>query len=100
MGFNAVTCGNPFIFELTTILGPGRGSCKEDVPVIKGGSCEFLRGGSGDINLLLKNGGCNPFRGGGVNVDLDDGGSNLAGERGIGGIGILGLISTLEALFR
>ena len=63
-------------------------------------SLEFLLGGRGDISLLRRYGGCNPFRGGGVKVDLDDGGSNLAGDLGIGGIGTLCLISTFEGWLR
>ena len=59
-------------------------------------SLEFLRGGRGDISLLRRYGGCNPFLGGGVKVDLGDGGSNLAGDLGIGGISTLCLISTFE----
>ena len=67
------------------------------IPELNGGS---IRGGRGDISLLRKYGGCSPFRGGGVKDALENGGSNFAGVRGMGGIGVLCLICTLVVFSR
>ena len=97
MGFNEVTCVKPFTLELTVIRGPENGGGKDVMPELNGDS---IRGGRGDISLLRRYGGCSPFRGGGVKGVLENGGSNLAGVRGMGGIGTICLITTLLVLSR
>ena len=52
------------------------------------------------MSLLRRYGGCNPFRGGGVKVDLADGGYNLEGDMGMGGMGALFLIATFVVFSR
>ena len=79
------------------IRGPERGGGKDVIPVLNGGS---ILGGRGDMSLLLRYGGCNPLRGGGVKVALADGGNNLEGDIGIGGIGALFLIATFVVFSR
>ena len=79
------------------IRGPEKGGDKDAIPELNGGS---ILGGRGDMSLLRKYGGCNPFRGGGVRVDLDDGGNNLEGDRAMGGMGGRFLIATFVVFSR
>ena len=85
------------MLAFTMILGPERGGGKDAIPELNGGS---ILGGRGDMSLLRRYGGCNPFRGGGVKVALADGGNNLEGDPGIGGMGALFLIATFLVFSR